>query len=206
MKLRWLPISLVIGLVTLLCACTTQTTVIRADFTEREGALVVGYATDPGLRIAIEDQLVGDLTARNMVAFPSHPDIPDITVSNRYQLLALANTRKAVAVLVVNQVASDASDSVVQNPRRVSPNHPDLRAFYDYTAENQPAPPQVGQRVMAEVNLFIVDGDQANLYWSGTTWSFQADGKGTALRGISELIADQLQQVSSSARATVFDG
>lgn len=205
MKLRWLPAGLAAGLVTALCACTTQTTVIRADFTEREGALVVGYATDPSIRIAIENQLVGDLTARDMTAFPSHPDIHDITLSNRDQLLALANAKQTVAVLVVNQVASDASDSVVQNPQRVSPNHPDLRTFYEYTENNRVDPPQVGQRVLAEVNLFIIDGDQANLYWSGTSWSFQADGKGTALRDISSLVADQLQQVRNSARATAFD-
>ena len=59
----------------LLSACTTQTTVIRAAFTQGEGALIVGYAADPAIRIAIEDQLVGDLSARSMVAYPSHPDI-----------------------------------------------------------------------------------------------------------------------------------
>lgn len=201
MKNAWLPMAAAM----LLSACATQTTVIRADFTQGEGALIVGYATDPAVRIAIEDQLVDDLTARNMVAHPSHPDIADITTSNREQLIALARAKKAVSVLVVNQVASDASDSVVQNPARVSPNHPDLRAFYDYTEANQPVAPQVGQSVLAEVNLFIVDGDKANLFWSGTTWSFRADGQGTALRDISALVADQLQQVRTDARSTAFD-
>ncbi|MCZ6710645.1 MAG: hypothetical protein O7B25_09800, partial [Gammaproteobacteria bacterium] len=59
-------------------------------------------------------------------------------------------------------------------------------------------------RVFAEVNLFILDGEAANLYWSGTTWSFHADGEGTAIRGISETIADQLQQVRDSARSNAF--
>ncbi len=200
-KNAWLPL----GLVLLLTACTTQTTVIRADFTQGEGALIVGYAADRAIRVAIEDQLVGDLTARNMVAYPSHPDIADITASNRDQLIALARAKKAVSVLVINQVASDASDSVVQNPERVSPNHPDLQAFYHYTEAHQPAAPQVGQSVLAEVNLFVLDGDKANLFWSGTTWSFQADGKGTALRDISALVADQLQQLRTNARSTAFD-
>ena len=201
MKSPWLPI----GVALLLSACTTQTTVIRADFTERAGVYVVGYSADPTIRHPIEDQLVTDLTTRDMTAFASHADIPDITASNRDQLLDMANTKRAIGVLLINQVASDASDSVVENPQRVSPRHPDLRAFYAYTQENQPAPPGEDQTVLAEVNLFIVDDDEANLYWSGTTWSFQADGKGTAIRDISALVADQLQQVSKNARATAFD-
>ena len=73
-----------------------------------------------------------------MAAFPNHSDIADITTSNRDQLITLAHAKNAVSVLVINQVASDASDSVVQNPERVSPDHPDLRAFYQYTEANQP--------------------------------------------------------------------
>lgn len=203
MTTRWIPIGLIAFL---LAACSTQTTVLRADFSKRAGIYVVGFAQNPAVRTAMENQLVNDLTSRDILAFASHSDIPDITLSSRSQLLSMANAKQAIGILVVNQAAADASDSVVQNPQRVSPKHADLRAFYDYTKANQAEPIQPDQRVFAEVNLFILDGDLANLFWSGTTWSFHADGEGTALRGISELIANQLQEVGRSARATAFDG
>ncbi len=108
-----------------------------------------------------------------------------------------------ISVIVINQVSRDATNSVVRNPERISPAHPDLQAFYDYSRGRQPVVEQ-GQEVFAEVNLFVLDGDKANLFWSGTTWSFQADGQGTAIRGISETIANQLEKVRDQARANPF--
>jgi len=186
-----------------LAACTTKTTVIRADLTKGEGVYVVGYSADPAIRTGIEEQLVADLRARNIVAFPSHVDIPDITASNRAELIASANARAVIGVIVINQVAADASDSIVEDPERVSPTHPDLQAFYAHS-KSQEQTLDLGQRVFAEVNLFIVDGAVANLFWSGTTWSFHADGEGTAIRGISETIADQMQQVRATSRSNAF--
>jgi hypothetical protein len=198
--MRWILLGL--GVIAL-SACTTQPTVIRADFTKAAGVYVVGYALDPAIRTGIEEQLVADLRARQMIAFPSHVDIPDITASNRSELIASANARQVISVIVINPVAADASDSIVEDPNRVSPTHPDLQAFYAYSkSQQQTFDPS--QRVFAEVNLFILDGEAANLYWSGTTWSFHADGEGTAIRGISETIADQLQQVRESARSNAF--
>jgi hypothetical protein len=189
--------------VVVLAACTTKTTVIRADLTKGEGAYVVGYTPDPAIRTAIEEQLVADLRARDMIAYPSHVDIPDIAASSRKELIASANERAVIGVIVVNQVAADASDSIVQDPQRVSPTHPDLQAFYAYSKDReQTFDPD--QRVFAEVNLFILDGDIANLFWSGTTWSFSADGQGSAIRSISEMIADQLQQVRDTSRSNAF--
>lgn len=187
----------------LVAGCATKTTVVRADFTQGEGAYVVGYSEDPVIRTRVEEQLVEDLRAREMIAFASHPDIPDITTSSRYELIAAARKRGVISVIVINQVSSDATDSVVRNPERVSPTHPDLQAFYDYSRGRQ-ADVGPGQEVFAEVNLFVLDGDKANLFWSGTTWSFQADGQGTAIRGISETIADQLQKVRDQSRANPF--
>jgi hypothetical protein len=187
----------------LVTGCAAKTTVVRADFTQGEGAYVVGYAADPAIRTRVEEQLVSDLRAREMIAFASHPDIPDITSSSRYELIAAARKRGVISVIVINQVSGDASDSVVQNPKRISPTHPDLRSFYEYSRDRQTAI-EPGQQVFAEVNLFVLDGDKANLFWSGTTWSFQADGQGTAIRGISETIANQLQKVRDQSRANPF--
>ena len=199
--MRWILLGL--GVIALV-SCSTKTTIIRADFTKAAGVYVVGYTEDPVIRTGIEEQLVADLRARNGIAYPSHVDIPDITASNRVELLRSAHAREAIGILLVNQVAADASDSIVQNPERVSPTHPDLQAFYVYSEKRQHEPLNQDQRVFAEVNLFVLDGDVANLYWSGTTWSFHADGTGTAIRGISEVIADQLQQVREDARSNAF--
>jgi len=186
-----------------LSACTTQTTVIRADLTKGAGVYVVGYTPDPAIRTGIEEQLVADLRARQMIAYPSHVDIPDITASSRSEVIASANAKQVIGVIVINQVAADAADSIVQDPRRISPIHPDLQAFYAYTKDREQTF-DAAQRVFAEVNLFILDGEVANLFWSGTTWSFHADGQGTAIRAISETIADQLAQVRDISRSNAF--
>ena len=198
MRLMLLGLSVV-----MLAGCAAKTTVIRADFTKGAGVYVVGYTPDPEIRTGIEEQLVADLRAREMIAYPSHVDIPDIAASSRKELIASANERSVIGVIVINQVAADASDIIVQDPQRVSPTHPDLQAFYAYSKDRkQTFDPD--RRVFAEVNLFILDGDIANLFWSGTTWSFSADGQGTAIRGISETIADQLRQVRDTSRSNAF--
>lgn len=186
-------------------ACSTQTTVIRADLTKRAGLYIVGYTADTVLRTAMEDQLASDLRARDLVGYTSHLDIPDITASTVDELKAKANGRAAIGVVVVNEVAADASDSVVTHPDRISPLHKDLQSFYEYSKSREPRPPDPDQQVFAEVNFFVLDGQTATLVWSGTTWSFRADGQGTALRGISELIANELVKVRDTATTTAFD-
>jgi hypothetical protein len=80
------------------------------------------------------------------------------------------------------------------------PDYSDLSAFYEYAkaVEESYVP---GREVFAEVNLFVIDGAGAQLAWSETTWSFDADGAGGAIRGISESVADQLQKVRKAYRA-----
>lgn len=188
----------------LLNGCVSETTVIRVDFRKSAGVYVVGYTTNSAIRLLMEDQLVGDIIARGMVAYPSHTDIDDITASTPAQVIDKANDKKAVGVLVINQVAADASDSVIKNPKRVSPTHPDIQAFYKYSKE-QNENFEEGLQVFAEVNLFIIDGETTNLLWSGTTWSFHADNRGSAVVGISEIIADQLRLVRDRYRKNAFE-
>ena len=175
-----------------IAACVTETKVIRADLTQQQGVYVVGFTKQANIRSKMEDQLVRDLEANNIVAHASHTDIPYITRSSREDILAQAKARKLLSVLLINQVAADASDSVVANPNRVSPTHPDLRAFYEHIDTEGLQPAGNNQRVFAEVNLFIIDGEQANLFWSGTTWSVHADGKGGAISDVSEIVVEQL--------------
>jgi len=178
-------------------ACVTETKVIRVDLTQREGVYVVGFTELADIRSNMEDQLVEDLAAKNISARASHTDIADITHSSREAILAQANARKLLAVLLINQVAADASDSVITNPNRVSPTHPDLQAFYQHANKERLQPAGDNQLVFAEINLFIIDGEHANLFWSGTTWSVNADGQGGAIRDVSQVVVDQLAAMRS---------
>lgn len=188
-------VALVLGFI--VSACTSPD-VIRTDLTTQAGGYVVGYTGNAALRHTFEDRLVADLRARGMTAFPSYPDLPDISTATRDSVARAANEKHVVAIIVINQVMAD-ENRAIGNPARVSPDHPDLQAFYDYTrrVEAEYDPEEVG---FAEVNLFFVDGAKTRLAWSGTTWSFQ-DGAGGAIAGISENIARQLEE----ARAAFFD-
>ncbi len=184
--------------VLILSACVTQTDVIRTDFTQNEGVYILGYSTDAGIRRTMEDQLVRDLKDREMIAYPSYPDLPDIQLTTRKNVLAAAHAKKTGAVVVINQVVA-GEEGVIDNPIRISPDHPDLQAFYDYTRtlEENPEPDSV---VFAEVNAFLIDGDKTRLIWTGTTWSFQADGAGGAISGISETIANEMRKIRDEMR------
>ncbi len=185
--------------VLILSACVTQPDVIRTDFTQNAGAYIIGYTTDAGIRRAMEGQLVQDLKDREMIAYPSYPDLPDIRLTTRENVLAAAHAKKTVAVVVINQVVA-GEDGVIDNPIRISPDHPDLKAFYDYTRTLEENLERNGE-VFAEVNAFLIDGDKTRLFWSGTTWSFHADGKGGAIRGISETIANEMAKIRDAMRS-----
>jgi hypothetical protein len=191
-----LSFSIILTLLSV-AACVTETKVIKADLTQGQGVYVVGFTERIDIRIRLEDQLVSDLKASNMIARASHLDIANITRSTRKDVVAQANAQHLLAVLLINQVAADASDSVVEDPKRISPTHPDLQAFYEHANTNSPSTPKNDQRVFAEINLFIVDGDDANLFWSGTTWSVNADGQGGAISDVSQVVVDQLAAVRS---------
>jgi len=177
----------------ILTACSSNTDVVSYDLSKRSGVYVLGYTTDESVRRAIEDRLVEDIRARDMIAYASHLDLPEIPATTRRSLLDAANKRDALAVLVVNQVVAD-EEGVIDNPLRVTTKHPDLAAFYEYTASIErdfdPAEP-----VFAEVNAFLIEGDRARLVWSGTIWSFNADGEGGAISGMSNNVADELGDI-----------
>ncbi|MCZ6854626.1 MAG: hypothetical protein O7G86_11975, partial [Gammaproteobacteria bacterium] len=77
-------------------------------------------------------QLVEDLQARDMVVYASYRDLPDIRFTTRDRVLAAANAKRSVGVIVINQVVP-GEDGMIKNPLRVSPLHPDVQAFYEHT-------------------------------------------------------------------------
>jgi hypothetical protein len=178
--------------------CGTTTTVETYDFSQRAGLYVLGFSADSALRRTLENRLVEDLQARGMVGFASHIDLPDVDATSRRQVIDAANAKSAVGVLLVNEAIPD-QDGVIDNPMRISPEHPDLRAFYEYTKSVERRTHSTGA-VFAEVNAFLIDGETAKLVWSGTTWSFRGDGQGGAIPGISSQIADELSDARDVLR------
>lgn len=184
--------------VVLLAACSSKSTVVTYDFSSKVGLYVLGYASDENLRRAIEDQLVADIGARDMVAFASHADLPALAETNRTEVVRAANAKQALAVLVVSQVIP-GEDGLVKNPARVSLDNPDVAEFYEYTKSVEENYTQ-GTEVFAEVNAFLLEGKDLRLVWSGTIWSFDADGKGGAISSISDNIAAELEQIRNALR------
>jgi hypothetical protein len=172
------------------CAGPTITSI---DLSEHRGAYVVAYLADNTVRGAMERRLVADLAAQEINAWPSLDDIVDITRSSAALVLDDAVRHGAAAVLVLNLVNHDGSGGIVANPQRNSPEHPDLQAMYQYSREHSTIAYDPGHEAIVEVNLFIAGGDsRGELFWSGTIWSFAADGSGAAMRDVSDQVALEL--------------
>lgn len=166
--------------------------VTMIDFRHSSGAYVLGYSADAEVRKLFEDQLVADLHAREINAWPSHPDIPDATQTTRDSVIAAANNKKAMFIVLAEQVpAGEQAVAQSKGGPRITHEHPTLQDFYqntrppsqDYAADGQ---------VYVEVSAYLIQEDMAKLFWSGTTWSFSADGKGGAIQDISTTIADAI--------------
>ena len=200
MKLRFLASIFIIVIVGGCGSTSVTTSTVTADFRKQKGVYVIAYTADQIVRTRMELQLANDLAALDMFAIPSFEDIDDITSTKPEEVIAKANEKKLLGLLLINQVSADGSDSLVKNPKRISPSHPTLREFYSYTRGQVAEKYDADQEVFAEVNLFILDRGEAKLFWSGTTWSFRADNKGTAIRDMSDTIARQLAQVRDRYR------
>lgn len=202
---RCAKLALLLAGVLVLSACASKTEVFSTDLTRQQGLYIVGYTTNSSVRHALEDQLVADLAERGMIAYPSYPDVLDLAQSSAPEVIRAANRKQAVGVVLINQATAEAGASPVQDPARVTPLHPDIQAFYSQSRDEMVDEQAADKPVFAEVNLFLVDGSATRLFWSGTTWSFHADGKGTALRGISETIAQQMVKARDEYdRSNVF--
>jgi hypothetical protein len=146
----------------------------------------------------MEDQLVADLAERNIVAHKSYRQLPDLRDITGKALVAAARGERAAALVLLSPVAADENKRL-DSPLRRSPEA-DPEAFYEYTrwaeANIDPSGP-----VFAEVNAFAIIGNEPVLAWSGTAWSFEADGAGGAVREISQEVADELVKIRNMVRA-----
>lgn len=177
----------------LLLACSSQTQLVSYDLTEKTGLYIVGYTADENLRRALETQLKRDIETLGMVGFTSHGDLPALGESTRRGVLEQANTKRALAVLVVSQVLPD-EQGLLSNPSLSQTDQPDLQSYYE-TSRRVAKEYVPGAEVFAEVNAYLLEGDAARLIWSGTTWSFEADGQGGAISGVSQNIAAELADI-----------
>lgn len=179
------PALFVIG-----CSSPPETEVTVIDYRNTSGAYVLAYSPDEELRTRFEDRLVSDLGERGLKAFPSYPDIPDIHDSSREVLLGAANAKKAMFVLVVDEVRH-GEKGIIPGDNRFTHEHPTLQDFYEHS---KPEEHEHGddEQVFVEVSAFLIQGEFAKLVWSGTTWSINADGDDTRIADISATIADAI--------------
>ena len=125
-----------------------------------------------------------------MYALPSYPDFPSIEGPSPEDVIRKANERRLAGIVIVNPVRADQAGPVT-DPRRVTPEHRELREFYTYS-KNALDAYDPNTEMFAEVNAYVIDGDGTRLIWSGVTWSFEADGAGSAISAVSALIAENL--------------
>lgn len=183
------------------CQSSVQTSTITADFRNKSGVYIVGYTDNQTARTKIESALAANLRENDIVAFASSDDFPLITTTTPAQLRAIANEKKVISVIVLNRVSADASDSVVKNPARISPLHPTLQEFYAGSKSESVDNFSDSDDIFVEVNLFIVDGDKAKLYWSGTTWTKVGTEQNIAITEVAKTISDQLVILRDSKKS-----
>jgi len=197
-----------LGLASLVAACGSAPQVTRVDFTKTAGVYVVVYSARADVRQPMEDQLVADLVARSMIGFASHVDLADVVTRTPADVIRAAEQHRAAAILVVNQVTPEATEPVVKDPARISPEHADLEAFFAHARSVLPAPVDPATELIAEANLFLLQVPQqqersaaeAPLFWSGAAWTTAADGRGGGLRDLSTQIAEALGRAQRQLR------
>lgn len=192
--------------------CAREPRVERIDLTGVAGGLVVAYDGREEIRIALEDQLVTDLTRRGLVAFASHADLPDIPGRSADEVIRAANARRVAAVLVVREVRPSEARDAGNTAAATTPESSDLPTYLaqarsDARSDTRSHAPQVAaagreasQEAMVEVNLFLLQGARAQRFWSGVAITGAADGSGAGLRDLSGQIADALTRAQRELR------
>lgn len=187
---------LLVGLFTSGC---TPTQVISTDLTRQSGVFVVGYVDREDIRAKLEDRFVADLGEQGITGIASRHDITQIKKASPAEIVRMANTHDVVAVLIINRVAGDGEDSIVQSERRIRPDDPDLQAYFQETqAELDQF--DAAEPIFAEVNAFFVDGNKTRRFWTGTTWTFQGEDD-EVIGTISQTIATELAKVAGEMRS-----
>lgn len=187
--------TLLLLLLTLCASCASSSTdndVMVMDFRNTRGAYILGYTSDLDVRTRFEDQLVADLAAHDIRAWPSYPDIPEATEATREDVLTAADAKHAMFVILAERVPP-GGEAVAQTkrPERITHEHPDLREFYEHNRpKEEPSDPD--RAVWVEISAYLIQGDRAKLFWTGTTWSFATDGEDGAIADISATIANAI--------------
>jgi hypothetical protein len=183
------------------CQSNVKTSTITADFRDKSGVYIVGYTDNETARSLLESALATNLRKNDIVAYASSDDFPTITTTTPAQLRAVAKEKKVISVIILNRVSTDANDSVVKNPTRISPLHPTLQEFYAVSKSESVDNFADSDDVFVEVNLFIVDGDKAKLYWSGTTWTKKGTEQNVAISDVAKTISEQLVILRNAKRS-----
>ena len=183
-------------LLTLTAGCASQTTTTSEatiiDYRNTEGAFIIVNSTDQEFRTQFEDRLVADLAARDFKGIASYPEIPDVSTTNREEVLAAANAQKAMFVLVVEELKRDEAGAVPSdNPGRITRENETLKDFYETTRPTDGDYDEDDQ-VFVEVSGFLIQGDTARLIWSGTTWSFEANEQEDRIANLSATISQEI--------------
>lgn len=172
-------------------ACTSTTTVTKhIGPNAPRGTFIFTLTADNEVRQMFEDRLVADMQERGLTAFASYADLPDALGASRDSVLAAAKARNALFILAVEEVPEGAEGRVA-GEGRITRAHPTLQDFFN---KNPPPEQEYAAKsaVWVEVSAFQIRETQAVLVWSGAAWSFQADGQGGAIPGISATIADAI--------------
>ena len=70
--------------IALVTGCVTETNVIKADLTKRQGTYVIAFVADRDIRLQLEDQVTQALRAQNIIARASNADINDILLGKLF--------------------------------------------------------------------------------------------------------------------------
>ena len=180
-------------------SCASTTDVISTDLTRQSGIYVVGYVDREDIRAKLEDKFVADLEARSLRGVASRHDLPAIKRVKPADIVRAANAHQVAAIMIINRVQKDGSESIITSEQRIAPGNPDLDAYYALTRqeldvydENEP--------VFAEVNAFFVDGRKTRRFWTGSTWTFAGEDD-QVIGNISETIATEMAKVAGEMRS-----
>ncbi|MEZ5553342.1 MAG: hypothetical protein R3E82_20845 [Pseudomonadales bacterium] len=180
--------------------CAARTDVISTDFTRQSGLYVVAFVDSPEVRAQLEDQFVRDLADQNIRGVASRTDIPDIKRARPSDMVRAANRHDVAAVVIINRVARDGTGGIIESDRRITPDNPDLHAYYEATKDELDLYQQ-NEPVFAEVNAFFVDGNRTRRFWTGTTWAFNEGDATAVIGGISKTIAAEMARVRDEIRS-----
>lgn len=189
-------IPLLTMVLVLVAGCAPEPKIRKVDLTRQSGIYVVGYTDNFKLRRTFENQLADKLRQQQFTVFVSSDEIPDITDSTPEMVIDLAISHGAVAVLTVTPINSD-------KPRPDTPQMASqyrmLQDFY-HESKNKVNNYNPDKEAFFEIHAFVLDSNQPTTIWSGTTWTFEADGKGGGIDSVTETLTQVLVQIRDKIR------